>query len=125
MDEITAYKLNTSGYVAGYIATKLLEKHDFEFCKANLVDANKTLSQSTVFIYFKQFEHALIDLCFLQEKFSGLIAIFGEVFVENLKNISQYSGISKYIIYELLKFDLSFLTCYVHKANLQKDIVKK
>ena len=50
MGDVTAYKLNTSAYVAGYVATKLLEKHDCEFYKADLVDANKTLSESTVFI---------------------------------------------------------------------------
>lgn len=118
------YKLNTSAYVAGYIARKLEKKYNCEICKNDLIDSNKTLSGSTMFLFFKEYDNVTKGLCYPTDQFIESINYFGESFAELFRKATHYSKISEYIVSELLNFNLNFLTCNMHKTCLQEDLVK-
>ena len=52
---------NVIAYLAGYVAKQILEEINCYNCRALLIDANKTLTDSTIYLYFKQYLHLDID----------------------------------------------------------------
>lgn len=90
----------------------------------DLIDSNKTLSESTMFLFFKEYDNVTTGLCYPTDQFVKTINSFGEAFAELFKSATHYIGINKYIVSQLMTSNLNFLTCDAHKTSLQEDLIK-